>query len=224
MSLTDKNPRIGNPGGKVRCLLWDWNGTLLDDVKLNIRCINTLLARRGLPEVKDADEYRASFGFPVEEYYTRLGFNLDEVSYDALAREYIELYSAGEGGCPLSPGAVSVLAEVRARGVRQVIISASKADTLTAQVAARGISGYFDEIIGSGDIYASSKEGRALGWLSGSGYGAEDLLFVGDTSHDVDVARTLGCRCLFYTGGHQSPGSDGDAAVIGSLAEVLDFL
>ena len=52
-------------------ILWDWNGTLLDDVALCVDALNRLLARYGYPQRYDRDQYRAIFGFPVQDYYAR---------------------------------------------------------------------------------------------------------------------------------------------------------
>ena len=49
-------------------ILWDWNGTLLDDVALCNDALNRLLARYGYPQHYDREGYRAVFGFPVQEY------------------------------------------------------------------------------------------------------------------------------------------------------------
>ena len=56
-------------------ILWDWNGTLLDDVDLCVDALNRLLAGFGYPQRYDHERYRAIFGFPIEEYYVRAGFD-----------------------------------------------------------------------------------------------------------------------------------------------------
>ena len=49
-------------------ILWDWNGTLLDDVELCVDALNRLLAGFGYPQRYDHERYRAIFGFPIEEF------------------------------------------------------------------------------------------------------------------------------------------------------------
>ena len=49
-------------------ILWDWNGTLLDDVELCVDALNRLLEKHAYPQRYDRDQYRAIFGFPIEEY------------------------------------------------------------------------------------------------------------------------------------------------------------
>ena len=53
---------------KFRYIMWDWNGTLLDDLKANFDTINKLLSDRNLPQMKSLEEYRSLFCFPVNRY------------------------------------------------------------------------------------------------------------------------------------------------------------
>ena len=73
-------------------ILWDWNGTLLDDVQLCEDALNRLLARFGYPQRYDREQYRAIFGFPVQDYYARAGFDFARDSFDELARSFMEDY------------------------------------------------------------------------------------------------------------------------------------
>ena len=65
------------------------------------------------------------------------------------------------------------------------------------------LNGMFDDILGLGDVYAVSKVQLAKDYLSRKGYDPADTVFLGDTSHDAEVARAIGCRCLLISGGHQ---------------------
>ena len=62
-------------------LIWDFNGTILQDMDLGIRCTNTMLAERGLPVIPSVEAYREIFGFPIDEYYRRLGFDFEKEDY-----------------------------------------------------------------------------------------------------------------------------------------------
>lgn len=74
-------------------IIWDWNGTLLDDAWLSIKAINILLQRYKLPQI-NVSSYRDTFMFPVKQYYEKLGFNLLEPSFSQLSSEFIEEYKA----------------------------------------------------------------------------------------------------------------------------------
>ena len=124
-------------------ILWDWNGTLLDDVDLCVDALNRLLAGFGYPQRYDHERYRAIFGFPIEEYYVRAGFDFTKHSFAELAEKYMEDYVPASAACPLADGAIDALEAFKAAGLRQVILSASNLDTLRRQTDERGVLGRF---------------------------------------------------------------------------------
>ena len=83
-------------------ILWDWNGTLLDDVELCVDALNRLLEKHAYPQRYDRDQYRAIFGFPIEEYYVRAGFDFSRHSFAMLAEEKF-LAAGGELAYGLIP-------------------------------------------------------------------------------------------------------------------------
>ena len=168
-------------------ILWDWNGTLLDDVALCNDALNRLLARYGYPQRYDREGYRAVFGFPVQEYYARAGFDFARHSFD-----------------PLADGARDALDAFAAAGLRQVILSASPVTTLRRQVEERGVARYFDRLLGLGDIYAKSKVDLGLAYLRETGFDPGRAVMIGDSVHDFEVAQALGVACVLQSGGHQS--------------------
>ena len=86
-----------------------------------------------------------------------------------------------------------------------MILSASPLGTLRSQAEARGVDGYFDELLGLGDIYAKSKVDLGLQYLRRSGFDPRRAVMLGDTTHDWEVAQALGVRCVLQSGGHQPP-------------------
>ena len=185
-------------------ILWDWNGTLLDDVALCVDALNRLLRRYGYPQQYDLDAYRDIFGFPVEEYYVRAGFDFSRHPFPVLAESYMQDYLPHSAACPLAQGAQETLEAFRTAGLRQVVLSASPADTLAHQVTQRGIRPYFDELLGLSDIYARSKVAIGLAYLQRSGFAPERCVMIGDSVHDAEVAQALGVRCVLLCSGHQS--------------------
>ena len=72
--------------------IWDFNGTILNDMSAGIRAVNELLAKRNLPLISGIEQYRNIFGFPVKSYYEALGFDFSKEPYDKLAHEWVALY------------------------------------------------------------------------------------------------------------------------------------
>ncbi len=207
-------------------VIWDWNGTLLDDVALCARLLDELLARHGYPPLGGVEAYRGVFGFPIRDYYQRAGFDFSRHPYEELAAEWFAAYTAARLRCPLQPGARDVLAELQTRGMRQVVLSASREDALTAELAYFGLDGYFEAVLGLGDFYAHSKVARGAAWLAASGLDPAEAVLAGDTLHDWEVAQALGTGCVLFSGGHQPPQTLAatGAPVIGRLPELLPLL
>ena len=206
-------------------LIWDWNGTLMDDVDLCVRLLNEQLERHGYPPVGGIDAYRRVFGFPIEAYYVRAGFDFSRHPYEQLAHEYMERYVPESFACPMQPDARETLEALRARGVRQVILSASPIDTLLRHTDHYGVTQYFDAILGLDDVYGKSKVERGLAWIETSGIDRTRAAMVGDSVHDFEVASALGVRSVFYSRGHQPRETleATGAVVIDSLRELLNL-
>lgn len=187
-------------------VLWDWNGTLLDDVDLCVDALNRLLAAYHYPQHYTKPQYREIFGFPVEDYYRRAGFDFEKDPFPVLAESYMQDYLPASAACPLAQGTRQALELFRQAGVRQVILSASRLPTLEWQVSERGIRPYFDCLLGLDDIYAKSKVAVGLDFLQREGFAPDRAVMIGDSLHDAEVARALGVHCVLQCSGHQSRG------------------
>ncbi|MGI6005725.1 MAG: HAD family hydrolase [Christensenellales bacterium] len=203
-------------------ILWDWNGTLLDDVRGCLSCVNRMLAARKMAALASVEAYRKVFGFPVMDYYRLLGFDFEKEPYEDLAREYMDLYLSEDYA--LYPGAARVLAAARKRGVRQVILSASETSILQRQIEKAGIAPYIDGILGTDNILAAGKAETGRAFMESGD--VSSALLVGDTLHDHEVARFIGADCLLVANGHQCRETllSSGAPVLENIAGVLDFI
>lgn len=185
-------------------IIWDWNGTLLDDVSLCIRLLGDLLESQGLPAVEQK-RYLEIFGFPISDYYKRAGFDFERESYESLARRYMEIYP--RAGCWLGPvpGVMSVVETLYREGCHQIILSASDQEILERQLSYSGYSvRMFEEVLGLDNIYGVSKVERGRRWITESGIDPSQAVFIGDTTHDAETAAAMGCDCILVGWGHQS--------------------
>ncbi len=210
------------PGYK--CVIWDWNGTLLDDMVACINVMNRVLGRRGLP-VLERERYRNIFGFPVRDYYEKLGFDFTAEPFEQISFEFVDDYRKESQCAALREGCIQVLDHIKARGIRQVILSASQKEDLARQVGQYGVLEYFDELLGLDNCHAASKLEIGRKWLERSGLGKGEALLIGDTRHDFETASELGCDCILLSCGHQSEErlSGLGAPLIRSLEEVKGY-
>ena len=95
---------IGSAGG----IIWDWNGTLLDDTRMAVRTMNQMLKQRGLPALT-VDHYKSVFTFPVKDYYQKIGFDFQAEPFEVPALEFIDLYNSQLKDCSLHFDTLKVL-------------------------------------------------------------------------------------------------------------------
>ncbi len=186
-------------------IIWDWNGTLLDDAEICREAINKMLKMRNLPELS-LEKYRDVFTFPVIDYYKEVGFNFSSEQWEQVAMEFINLYLAALPSCRLTPFATETLESFKLKGYRQAIISAMQHDALLKSVSELGIYEYFDFIGGIGDHYGGGKIDNARNYFTSAGLNPTMITLIGDTLHDSEVAAELQCNCILVATGHQSFG------------------
>ena len=190
----------------TRYVIWDWNGTLLDDTAAALETLNDMLAKRGSPEI-GMEFYRDNFRFPVKPFYEKIGVVLEGEDWDALAREYHDVYAAKEKR--LAADAKEAVLEVRRRGAGESIVSALRQDLLERDTERFGIRRDMDWLFGVDNLDGRSKTDRAKEALSAicgrKGVSPDETVLVGDSLHDAEVATAIGVRCILYGGGSHSP-------------------
>ena len=213
------------PTERYTHLIWDFNGTILDDLDACFASANALLQAHGLRPLTSLAQYRSLFGFPVIEYYRRLGFDFEQTPYESLAVEWVAYYLERAGACRLYPGIRETLASIHALQVSQTLLSATEEQMLQGQLRELGLEDAFDEVLGQRDIHAHGKVGIAGRWREQNPDAR--VLLVGDTEHDAEVARAIGADCILLTCGHQPPETllaCQPLAVLDSAEDVLPYL
>lgn len=210
---------------KYTDILWDFNGTIFDDISAGIEAVNKLLRARNLPTLDSEEEYRSVFGFPIIDYYRKIGFDLEKESYkDVIAPEWVAEYLVRSESCTMRDGVKNAFELFRSNGLRQAVISATETNMLISQLKCLGIYEYFSDVRGLDNIQASSKVNVAKKWRE------ENLLsralFIGDTTHDAEVAEAIGADCVLIAGGHQSVETlrQCKCAVLNDFCELIVFL
>ncbi|MDE3258478.1 MAG: HAD family hydrolase [Gemmatimonadota bacterium] len=186
----------------MKSVIWDFNGTILDDVELATRSMNELLRRRELPTI-DKATHRQVFRFPVSDYYRHLGFDLDREVQRDISDEFHSVYQAGIGSCSLNPGIAETLEYLEKHGIDQFVLSAAQEEMVVSWVRIHGIQDRFKGVYGLSDRLAVSKEQRCRELIEDFDLDPSRTLFIGDTDHDVEVARAVGCLPLVVLQGHQ---------------------
>jgi phosphoglycolate phosphatase len=187
----------------MKTIIWDWNGTLLNDLDFCISTINILLKRRELP-LLNMDSYKEVFSFPVKNYYRAIGFDFEKEDFSIPAKEFIDLYNGKVECCELQPSAKEVLLFFQSRGFRQFVLSAMQQDMLEQTLRQNKIFHFFEGVAGLNDHYAVSKIERGKQLIRKYKIDTKFSWIIGDTIHDFEAAEQLGIKCILIAGGHQS--------------------
>lgn len=210
---------------KIRYLIWDWNGTLYNDVNLGLIIINNLLKNNNLPTLT-YNNYRNIFTFPVYEYYQKAGFDFNKTPFEILGQLFMEQYEKRKFEMNLFEGAREILQLAKDKGIKQSVLSAYKQDKLIDVLQHYDIFKFFENVSGLDNIYAGSKERLGLELRKKINLNREEILFVGDTLHDADVAKAMDVECILISNGHQSPEKlkvNGNV-VISNISELKNFI
>jgi phosphoglycolate phosphatase len=187
---------------KGEMIIWDWNGTLLNDIDICIESINRILDKRGRNRITKKF-YLEFFRFPVIDFYADLGFDFEKENFDALSVEYMNHYISIESHSSLQEGALDLLNYFRTCQIHQVVLSAMEQETLARSIQKHHIHHYFREIVGTGNFYGHGKMEPARQFLERASVLPGQITLLGDTLHDHEVAETLGCNCILIACGHQ---------------------
>jgi len=210
---------------KYKHIIWDWNGTLFDDAWLCVDVMNGVLSRRNLP-LMTIERYREVFDFPVIDYYKRLGFDFDNEPFEISGTEFIVEYEKRRYEAKLQAEVKEVLQYVKDLGMSQSLLSAYKQGTLDELVDYFGLRSFFIGVLGLDNHYAHSKIDIGRQWMDEMHYDSHEVLFVGDTVHDHDVADAIGADCVLIPSGHHTLQKLENCGVpiLGSIKEVLTIL
>lgn len=182
-------------------IIWDWNGTIIDDVDLCVELINWLLKERNLKTISK-DEYKNIFTIPVKNYYAALGFDFEKESFEIIGSKWIEEYERRKFECKAYPGIVEVMEKIKNLGIGQSILSAYSQHTLEEMADHFGLTQYFSHIVGLDNIYAAGKLHLGQQLIKKLGNGKGETLMIGDTEHDFEVATEMGADCILLSSGH----------------------
>ena len=205
-------------------VLWDWNGTLLDDTEAAIETLNDMIAKHGGKKITRSF-YRENFSFPVKPFYEKIGVVLEGEDWDSLAREYHDIYASKEK--QPAADAIAAVEKAKEKFAGQSILSALRQDLLERDSSIFGLKDKMDFVFGVDNLDGSSKAERAAEALRTvkEKFGDCEFFLVGDSLHDAEVAKANGIECVLYSGGtHTGERLSKAGRVVDSLSDAVSLI
>ena len=208
---------------KIKNIVWDWNGTIVNDAVLFVDIMNGLLKERGLP-LTTLNFYKKNFCFPIEKYWRSLGFSFTPEEFVVLNDFFISKYKERMFEPLLHKGIVDLFLLMQKKK-KQFVLSASENGLLNSSINFYKLNKFFSGCLGVDNLNAQGKIALGKKLFKQYGLKSEETLFVGDTEHDKEVADYLGSQIILIAHGHVSfqKLKKTNALVVRSVSELKKF-
>lgn len=187
----------------IKNIIWDWNGTLVNDIPLTVSIANKMLAKRGLSEIS-IEYYREIYQHPISKVYEATGFNLKKEKFEVLSHEWHEDYLKQIVDVSLFEDSIEMLEFCKLRNINQSILSALPHDILLESLKHHKIENYFCYTKGLSHRLANSKIDNGHELMRELNFLADETILIGDSKHDVETAEALGVNCILVSRGFES--------------------
>ncbi|MBE9373111.1 HAD family hydrolase [Saccharopolyspora sp. HNM0983] len=212
-------------GTRTRHVVWDWNGTLLDDNHAVVAAVNAVCAEFDREQV-DLQEWRSVFSRPLHQCYERLlRRSLSDQDWARIDLLYHRAYRDLLHTCGLADGVPTALRGWADAGGSQSLLSMWFHDELVPLVAEMGLHELFDRVDGlRQEIGGGSKAEHLRHHLAQQELDPREVVLIGDVLDDAVAAQRAGAECVLVSTGVMAAESlrDSGFPVVGSVAEALD--
>lgn len=204
----------------IRNVIFDWSGTLVDDLPAVLEATNHVMRKAGLPEMA-RDRFCEEFVLPFTGFYER---HLPHVPMAQLEEWFHARFREAQDSVIALPHALDFLEFCRARGLRTALLSAAHPAHFEIQSKATGLRKYLDHVFAG----VWDKRLKIQEILETLRFDPEETMFIGDMAHDVETARHGATRAVAVLTGYSSSaqlraaGPDLLVEHLGELREALE--
>jgi phosphoglycolate phosphatase-like HAD superfamily hydrolase/ADP-ribose pyrophosphatase YjhB (NUDIX family) len=177
----------------IRNIIFDWSGTLVDDLPAVLEASNFVLAQSGKPEMS-LEEFRAEFSLPFKKFYDR---HTPDVPMPQLESWFHASFKQAQDSVCELPHAREFLEFCRARKLRTFLLSTVQGDYFATQCRVTGFDAFLEKPYT--DVWDKRKKIHDI--LAENRLKPDETLFIGDMEHDIETAKHGGVHsCAVLTG------------------------
>jgi phosphoglycolate phosphatase-like HAD superfamily hydrolase/ADP-ribose pyrophosphatase YjhB (NUDIX family) len=177
----------------IRNIIFDWSGTLVDDLPAVWETTNYVFKQAGRPELT-LEEFRAEFCLPFKKFYDKF---VPHVALEELETWFRSQFPRFQESVVPLPHAREFLEFCRARGLRTFVLSSVHPDLFSVQAEVTQFGAFIDTPY----IAVWDKREKIHSILEEQRLAPKETLFIGDMQHDIETARHGGVHsCAVLTG------------------------
>lgn len=190
---------------QIQHIVWDWNGTLLNDNDAVLAAVNGICAEFGRQPVT-LGEWRGMFRRPIQASYEELlERELSRDEWAALDRIYHDAYRQLLRTCGLADGVIEALRAWRSTGCSQSLLSMWFHDELVPLITEFGLLEFFTRVDGlQHKVGGGSKAEHLVRHLEATGFEPAEVAVIGDVTDDAEAAARVGAQCVLVSTGMAS--------------------
>ncbi|MGB4467095.1 MAG: HAD-IA family hydrolase [Azovibrio sp.] len=176
-------------------IVFDWDGTLMDSAAAIVYAIQAASRDLGLPEPDDR-QARQVIGLGLVDALQRAVPDLPEHEYPRMAERYRHHYLSRDHELTLFEGIEALMAVLAQRGFRLAVATGKSRPGLDRALAHSGLGGYFQALRCADQCHSKPHPQMLEELMEELGAGPERTLMIGDTTHDLQMARNAGTAGL----------------------------
>lgn len=192
----------------IKLVAFDWNGTILADTSAVVAGDNAVLKHFNHPKT-DIKEVRAKFTMPIRDFYFAMGLDPKNFNAATVSKIFYKAYEPLEQKCRTRAGAQAVLKWLKSQNISTVVFSNHIIPHIEKQSDRLKIARYIDKVLARplGDIshmHTKSKDLRLKQYVRSLKLKPSEVLTVGDTEEEIEIAEMFGFYSVGLTGGNLS--------------------
>lgn len=216
----------GNMAKRFELIVFDWDGTLMDSAAAIVRAIQASAADLGLPVPSDA-RARHVIGLGLNDALHYAVPELAESDYPQMVERYRHHYLSGDHQLTLFDGTVELIAALRERGHLLAVATGKSRKGLERALSFSGLGEYFHATRCADECFSKPHPAMLEELMDELGVAQASCLMIGDTTHDLQMAKNAGVEGLAVSfGAHPVEQLQAEAplACVHSPAELREWL
>jgi phosphoglycolate phosphatase len=189
------------PSSEYKLVVFDWDGTLIDSISTIIECTQATLAELGLPRA-DEDALRSAIGLGLRETVETFSPGCDDITFDRIVEVYRRLWFGSFSREPsLFEGVECLLEDLSREGRLMAVATAKSRSGLDADLVRTGVGRFFGASRTVDEAPSKPNPGMLIELLEEFGVDSGQSLMIGDSVHDLEMARNAGVAALGVSSG-----------------------
>ena len=205
-------------------IIWDWNGTLLNDVHISLFAANAAISELGYQPIT-LEMYKKTYRVPVKKFYENiLQHPPTEQEWNTIGRVFNKHYIPMVKKALVVDNALNILESRRGMNASQSLCSLMEHSDLMQSIHFNKVGEYFSHISGRDEpLLKTGKELQLINHIKKLNIAPEQCVIIGDAADDALAAYAAGAKAVLYSGGTHCKESlkMTNAPVVSSLEEAL---